>query len=207
MKRHEDGVQVGCLVPMLRAMVTGGIVFLIALGVGIWRGWEDYPAIALMAGALAALVSWLDDGRGWRRLAYGDPSEGRDYEFENGALRQRTPVSAPYGYGERMRLEISSNEGRRMQFVEIGDGRAWRRLCEGLARGEPMTVRYWGPRIGEAAYSEMVGQMVQRGWAQYRRSDPQGGTELTAEGREVVEAAAKAPHPGAQLGGFGERGA
>ena len=171
---RDDGVNIGCLVPMLRCMVTGVIVFVITLGLGYWQGWEEYAAIALMAGAIAALISWLDDGRGWKRLAYGEMEAAQPVVVEAEARTLRLEL---YKGSQTVYAELP------MSFEQAQE------LARGLLAGTPFSEASWtgaGRPFSKGQFQQMREEFVKRGLARWRnKGAPAQGVELSPEGWDV----------------------
>jgi len=173
----RDLNRVGFGLPFARAFGTGLFVGLASLGLGLALHWLQSWAIALLAGAIGALISWWHDWGVFHLLV----------EWLH-APQEVEPIPAPVPIHnlEAAPIPVSFQEGRRVQFMRfIGvSDEHLHRLADELTMGASFTNAYWDPRVTRAEFETFRNELEQRGWAKLRRSDPQGGYELTEQGME-----------------------
>lgn len=174
----RDLNRVGFGLPFARAFGTG---LFVGLGVfGLWSAlhWPIAWAWALLAGAIGALVSWWHDWGVLHLLV----------EWLHAPQGVEPAPPAPIHNLEAAPIPVSFNEGRQVQFMRfIGvSDEHLRRLATELTHEPPsaFTHRYWDGRVTAIEFETFRNELIQRGWAEPIRSDPQGGYRLTEQGVE-----------------------
>lgn len=190
-------LKAGVALPGLQALVngcfyglaTGGIVAvansLELLTVPAW-------AVGVTVGSLASLRAWhnlLDD---WRLLLYG-----LDSEMEPGT----TAVIDP----QPVRVELASNDGRSMQFLDLpADRDQLATLGAGIIEGLSFTEAQWtgkGAPFSRSQFVQLRGEMLRRGLVQWNSpNDNARGVKVTGKGMALCRYfASLSPSPTPQL--------
>jgi hypothetical protein len=189
-------VERGCLVPLAQCAVTGVLVGLATLAVGLYRDWEGPGYVALGAGAVGAAWWWLTSIHFWRRSVYMDLAA---------LFRPREQAEA-----QPFRIEVDHGGGK-MQFADLPATRdQLGKLGRGLTTGASFSEASWtgkGRPFTRGQFRALRDVFVRRGWAEWVRQEaPSQGVQLTATGKAVARHLARLepepPYPGGRrMGG------
>lgn len=173
-------VRSGVLIPLLQALVTG-LVYGIGVSVVAWvmnmMGFDqaEWWKIGLGAFLLAFARAWLYLLKEWRKYIYGE--EQPDYPT----------VIEP----QTVKLEISANDGRTMQFIDLpADTRQLIQLGQGITEGLSFTEAQWvgrGQPFTRTEFVRLRSELIKRGFLAWNSDlDPARGVRVTGKGRAVM---------------------
>lgn len=191
-RRHLFTTAAGVILPLLQALATGLIVFVLAgfyawlLRSPVWWKWG-----AVIAGAVV-LVTWLV--MLWRWLSLTRPLE----QITGIDLNRDGHIGPP----PVLKVQLTSEDKRQTQIVEIPYPERLPTLARGLLGGVGLAERNWaGHRklYSQPEFYKVLEALKAAGWIRYKnRFEPRNGYELTPSGRAVmVRAASPSPAPAA----------
>lgn len=179
-KTDELGERV--IIPTLQSAVSGMVSGLLAMALLFAIG-MDARAFrgGLLAGAAVAALTW------WALLVH---------QFRDPANRVQDI--------HRFKLELTSNAGRTISFVDLPCSEAQlKQLAAGLLRGESLSEQSWtghGRPFSRAEFRVLRGELLHRGLVQWR-SDRfvNQGMILTSVGRAVFQKIGSPTLPGLHM--------
>lgn len=165
------------VVPLLQALITGVVAFLVGIGLCLALGWAI--RIALGAGVAITALAWMWLLMDHRRLLR------RIKRIVNVDLDRNGYVGEP---GERIRLEVSDPEERSISFLDLPLGEERLRSMARLALAGRLGVRDMRSVMTDTEWARARDELLRAGLVRWRNPrEPKLGLELTGAGRAVMK--------------------
>lgn len=169
----DETINQGCLLPLVKAVITGLMVFALLASVGVMFGWVNAWYIAVSIGFAVVLFAWVTGSRVQEEVPY--------YQ------QQLIEVPAPT---VKIELVNRSNLGVNTQYFELPVDID--RLCAfaSLAlRGDlsEAAVTGSGGPLSRSEYAKLRAELIRRGWLAWKNPlYPAQGLILTHPGRSAL---------------------
>jgi len=134
----------GAVVPLFQAVITGGLIGLIALVIVIWQRVQDGLIYALLIWLIVTALTWLILQKHWFTLTTIERLTGFDLDGD-GYTGEPYQVQAPPAHTVRVDLRTTTTDGHyqaRRADLPI-DEATMIELATGLLAGKPLTEREW----------------------------------------------------------------
>lgn len=180
--KHDDFIR-AFLVPAASSLFTGTLVILVALAGCLALTLP--PSLALLAGAAAALITWLGFRERWMHIIEG-------YLNPQPMVVQPDPI--------RVQLVQDHDGFQEGQFIDLPvTPEQLHQLAQGLAAGTPFSLAAWsgqGKTFSRNEYETVRAELLKRGLARWSNARArQQGLELTPAGRAVFKHLVAPPLP------------
>lgn len=170
-------LETGCALPILQAGVTGVIVGVLVLAIGLYNDLPRIGYAALSLGAGAALVVWVSGLRTWRSVTF----------------RQDPVYTSPPAPPDPVQVQVTYDQdgARHHQLQDLPiEYDKMRTLAEGLLSGATFAESVWcgsGRPFSKSEFHQLRHVMLKRGWLQWRNSHaPSQGVQLSKPGAAVM---------------------
>lgn len=179
---NDSDLSSGCILPFLQAAITGLFSALIVGTLAIFEGETRWALAGLLAGALAALVSWFMSLYWWQRTKNQDQIPmyyPGGFEYDEPEQEKPDPV----------RVEVI--EGNSTHLIDLpATVDQLISLAGGLLSGQSLSESAWtgtGAPFSRGEFSRLRGELIRRGLAAWNNpSTPARGASLTRAGRAVM---------------------
>ena len=182
---RPDPLRDGVAVPGLQAAITGAVCGLAALAI---TAWFELPAwgIAGTVAAVATAGAWLSYRGRWQWLL--ERITGADLNAD-GYIGKPEPQQAP-ALSAPIRVEVSRDEGRAVDFIDLPYPEKLPALAAGLLAGRQFAQTSWvgaGQLFSRSEFDQVRDTMIERGLAAWKNPEAKAqGVTLTAAGRAVM---------------------
>lgn len=175
-------------IPACQGAITGIYAGLLMLAVCIWQRWPN--EFALVAGCMAALVSWGYFLSFWHKVIMGMLLPQPEWE----------PAPKPI---PTTRIELTQEKDGYYsgEYIDLNcQPDQLRQLAEGIEAGKPLTIGVWtgaGAPFTRPQFEQLRAELIRRNLAVWRNPKaPQQGFSLTVAGVKVIRKFAASPtHP------------
>lgn len=190
-KSHLHTQQAGATLPLLQAVITGGLVGLIVLVLTLWQRVRDGLIYALLAWLTVSCITWLVLQYHWYSLTAIERFTGVDID-QDGYIGE--PVQEPASLRHVVTVDIrQKNEGGFDQIKTATlpfSEQDMRLLATGLLAGKSFSEREWtgaGKLLSVGQFREARAEMIRRGMLELVNSkDVRQGYRLTKAGAAVM---------------------
>jgi len=183
----RDDLELTVIIPCLAALVTGALSGALVLALAAWRGWA--PVYALVAGSLAALLSWLVWSARFAALLEYQIAPDRQ-------LDQSTQKDSPT-VNLRIHREDEGGylEGTFLDRLPVGD-RALSNLARQVVAGQSLTTTAMtGSGLSRTQWEVLRDRFVSAGLLSWRSGNRAHGCEVTARGMLIFRRLADPESP------------
>ena len=184
---HYQTSTVAVRIPLIQCAITAVLLAILVMIASYALSWPWLKIGGISFAAIMAL-DWIRRSEGWRRRV--DDLEYLlhvDLNQDGLIASQPEPVRT-----ETVKLEVTSEGGKRTQFVDLPVSRAKiAEFASGLCYGQAFSENAWsgaGALFSRREFREVRDTMIDRNWVTWKNPEhPKQGLTLTSQGGAVMK--------------------
>ena len=191
-RRYLHTLTAGAWLPVVQSLITGIIVFVLVLVIGLMFRFRSPWAWSVVIGGLAVVMTWFILAKHWYKLTDLETWTGIDFN-RDGVIGDYLPNPTRR---DEVRVYVSeiTAAGHVTGNQKIIDfpcsGEQLQQLAEGLLNGVPLAERGWtgaGRPFSTAGFRSVRAELIKRGLvALASDKDTRRGYVLTVAGRNIL---------------------
>jgi len=180
----RGGIIGAVIIPTCQAVITGCSLGAVTFSLGLIMAVPRPDQASLLVASCTSAVTWIALLKRWLQVAYS----------EN--VTQR--------YTARVRVEVSGNGGRSLQFIDLpANEQQLLALANGVLSGATLSEGAWsgsGRPFTRAEFRALRDELIRRNLATWRNPEaPAQGVELTLPGKAIMRRFASMAEPSPTL--------